>query len=265
MPGIHREHDPNYPDHRAGYGRGAVDLGIHAENSTHRASVCESCSRNLVSSLSTNGKVEPLQWASARAERAGIVDKVFVQKGQQVHSGDELISLDMSDATAQLATANAAIAAAQAEGQVLKQGGPQLQRTQITSDLASARANLQNAQKEYEALQRLVDKQAATRVELEVARQEVEQAQLQIDALDRRRSALVSDTELPVVRAKLEEAEGIRGPGAAKPRAERSAGAHGWNRDQFDLRLGSSCPAGPSRGRTGRRPAPCARTSRTTA
>ena len=193
----------------------------------------------VVSSLSTNGKVEPLQWASARAERAGIVDKVFVQKGQQVHSGDELISLDMSDATAQLATANAAIAAAQAEGQVLKQGGPQLQRTQITSDLASARANLQNAQKEYEALQRLVDKQAATRVELEVARQKVEQAQLQIDALDRRRSALVSNTELPVVRAKLEEAE------ASAALARRNLGQSVVQAPmdgivyQFDLRLGS--------------------------
>ena len=193
----------------------------------------------VVSSLSTNGKVEPIQWASARAERAGIVDKVLVQKGQYVHVGDELIALDMSEASSQLASANAAIAAAQAEGQVLKQGGPQLQRTQITSDLAAARATLQDAQKEYEALQRLVDKQAATKVELEAAREKQEQAQLQIDALEHKRSALVSSTELPVVKAKIEEAE------ASATLARRNLGQSVVQAPmdgvvyQFDLRVGS--------------------------
>ena len=193
----------------------------------------------IVSSLSTNGKVEPIQWASARAERQGIVDRVLVQKGQQVQAGEELIALDTTDATSQLAAANAQIAAAQAEGQVLKQGGPQLQRTQIASDLASTRATLQNAQKEYETLQRLVEKQAATRVELDAARQKLEQAQLQIQALEKRRASLVSSTEVPVVKAKLEQAE------AAADWARRNLGESAVRSPmdgtlyQFDLRVGS--------------------------
>jgi HlyD family secretion protein len=193
----------------------------------------------VVSSLSTNGKVEPIQWASARAERQGIVDKVLVQKGQQVHAGEALIVLDLSDASAQLAAAEASIATAQAQGQVLRQGGPQIQRTQIESDLASTRATLQSAQKEYEALQRLVEKQAATRVELDAARQRVEQAQLQIEALEKRRAALVSSTELPVVKAKIEEAE------AAAAVAKRNLGESVVQAPmdgivyQFDLRVGS--------------------------
>lgn len=193
----------------------------------------------VTSSLSTNGKVEPIQWESSRAERQGIVDKVFVEKGQRVRAGDDLIALDMSGASAQLAAANAAIAAAQAEGQVLKEGGPRIPRAQIAGDLASTRATLQNAQKEYETLQRLVDKQAATRVELDLARQKVEQAQLQIDALEKRRAALVSSTELPVVRAKLEEAE------ASAALARRNLGQSVVQAPmdgivyQFDLRVGS--------------------------
>lgn len=193
----------------------------------------------VVSSLSTNGKVEPIQWASARAERAGIVDKVFIQKGQQVRTGDELIALDMSDASSQLAAANAAIAAAQAEGQVLRQGGPQLQRTQIAADLAAARATLESAQKDYDALQRLVEKQAATRVELDAAHQKVEQAQLLIAALEHRRSALVAPTDVPVAKARLDEAEASaalarRNLGQSVVQSPMDGVAY-----QFDLRVGS--------------------------
>lgn len=193
----------------------------------------------VISSLSTNGKVEPIQWASARAERQGIVDKVYVQKGQQVHAGEDLIALDMSDASAQLAAADAAIAAAQAQGQVLKQGGPQIQRTEIAGELAAARATLQSAQKEYEILQRLVEKQAATRVELEAARQKVEQGQLQIDALEKKGTALVSSSDVPVAKARLEEAE------ASAALAKRNLGQSVLQAPmdgtvyQFDLRVGS--------------------------
>jgi HlyD family secretion protein len=193
----------------------------------------------VISSLSTNGKVEPIQWASARAERQGIVDKVYVQKGQQVHAGEDLIALDMSDASAQLAAADAAIAAAQAQGQVLKQGGPQIQRTEIAGELAAARATLQSAQKEYEILQRLVEKQAATRVELEAARQKVEQGQLQIDALEKKGTALVSSSDVPVAKARLEEAE------ASAALAKRNLGQSVVQAPmdgtvyQFDLRVGS--------------------------
>ncbi len=161
----------------------------------------------VVSSLSTNGKVEPIEWASARAERPGVVEKVFAQRGQVVQKGAQLIALDVSGATSELASANAAIASAQAQQQVLSQGGSQAERTQIENDLAAARVNLQNAQKEHDSLQRLVAKQVATRVELEAARQRVEQAQLQIQALDRRRNALVAPTDVPVVRARLNQAE----------------------------------------------------------
>jgi HlyD family secretion protein len=167
------------------------------------------------------------------------VDKVYVQKGQQVHAGEDLIALDMSDASAQLAAADAAIAAAQAQGQVLKQGGPQIQRTEIAGELAAARATLQSAQKEYEILQRLVEKQAATRVELEAARQKVEQGQLQIDALEKRRTALVSSSDVPVAKARLEEAE------ASAALAKRNLGQSVLQAPmdgtvyQFDLRVGS--------------------------
>ena len=161
----------------------------------------------IVSTLTTNGKVEPVQWASARAERAGVIQKVFVQRGQEVARGAALVQLDVTAAGSQLAAADAQIAQAQAQEQVVRQGGPKLNRTQIEGELAAAQVDLHNAQRDYDSIQRLVAKQAAPRHELESLRQRVEQAQLQIQALQQRRAALVSPADLPVAKAKVNEAE----------------------------------------------------------
>ena len=164
---------------------------------------------------------------------------MFAQRGQLVQKNAELIALDVSGATSELAAANAAIASAQAQQQVLSQGGSQAERTQIENDLAAARVNLQNARKEHDSLQRLVAKQVATRVELEAARQRVEQAQLQIQALERRRSALVAPTDVPVARARLNQAESAaalarRGISQMIVRAPMTGMLY-----QFDMRVGS--------------------------
>ena len=193
----------------------------------------------IVSTLTTNGKVEPVQWASARAERAGVIQKVFVQRGQEVAKGAALVQLDVTAAGSQLASADAQIAQAQAQEQLVRQGGPQLNRTQIEGELAAAQVDLHNAQRDYDAIQRLVAKQAAPRHELESLRQRVEQAQLQIQALQQRRAALVSPADLPVAKAKVNEAQSSadyarRNLAQSVIRAPIPGTVY-----QFDLRLGA--------------------------
>ena len=193
----------------------------------------------IVSSLNTNGKVEPIEWASARAERAGVVQKVFVQRGQQVSRGAALVQLDTTAAGSQLAAANAQIAQARAQEQTIQQGGPRQSRTQIESEIAAAKVNLRNSQRELDAVQRLVSKQAAPRQELESLRQRIEQVQLQIRGLEERRAALVAPTDLPVAKAKLNEAESSaeyarRTLAQSVIRAPIAGTVY-----QFDLRLGA--------------------------
>ena len=193
----------------------------------------------ITSALTTNGKVEPIEWASARAERSGVIQKIFAQRGQEVAKGAALVQLDVTAAGSQLAAADAQIAQAQAQEQVIRQGGPQSNRTQIETELAAAQVNLRNAQRDYTAVQRLVDKQAAPRQELESLRQRVEQAQLQIQALQQRRAVLVAPTDLPVARAKLNEAQSSaeyarRTVAQSVIRAPISGTVY-----QFDLRLGA--------------------------
>src|SRR3984885_14940031 len=123
----------------------------------------------LISSLSTNGKVEPIEWMPVRSERAGLLTRVYISRGQQVAKDQPLVELDTRVAGADLAKAQAAIQEAKAQEQVLTQGGRVGERQQIDSDLARARLDLGVAQKNYQALDRLVAKQAATRQELDTA------------------------------------------------------------------------------------------------
>src|SRR5947209_12559958 len=77
----------------------------------------------IESTVSTNGKVEPAQWAAARAETAGTVRTVSVQRGQTVSEGQPLAMLDTAGAESELAAASARQQEAQAEATTLGQGG----------------------------------------------------------------------------------------------------------------------------------------------
>jgi len=162
---------------------------------------------NIVSMLGTNGKVEPIEWLPARAERAGVVTRVFVAKGQQVRKNSPLVELDTRVAIAELSKAEAAIREAQTQEQVLNQGGRISERQQVEADLARARLDLNVARKQYQALERLVAKQAATRAELDAARQLVDQLDLRIKALEEHKAALVTAPDKEIAKAKVQEAE----------------------------------------------------------
>ena len=62
---------------------------------------------NLVSSISSNGKVEPIAPYVMRAQLDTFVEKVSVHEGQAVKKGQLLLELDVKDAAARLAEAKA--------------------------------------------------------------------------------------------------------------------------------------------------------------
>lgn len=161
----------------------------------------------IISMLSTNGTVEPAEWMPARAERAGVVTRVLVARGQQVRKGQPLVELDTRVAQAELSKAQAAIQQARSEEQVLDQGGRISERQQVDADLERAHLDYDAAQKQVQALDRLVAKQAATRVELDTAKQQAEQLRLRIQALDAHKSALVTGSDKEIAKSKLQEAQ----------------------------------------------------------
>jgi HlyD family secretion protein len=172
-----------------------------------QVSFAKATRETLVSSLNTNGKVEPIQWMPVRSERAGVITRTFVSRGQLVRKGDPLVELDTRVASADVSKAQAAIQEAQAQERVLTDGGRVAERQQIEADLARVRLDLGAAQKNYQALERLVAKQAATVQELDSARQLVDQLQLRIQALEKNKAALVTGTDKDIAKARLQQAQ----------------------------------------------------------
>jgi len=161
----------------------------------------------LISSLSTNGKVEPIEWMPVRSERSGVITRVLVSRGQQVTKDQPLVELDTRVASADLSKAQAAIQEAKAQQRVFTQGGRVAERQEIDSNLARAHLDLEAARKSYQALDRLVAKQAATRQELDAARQLVDQLQLRIQSLEASKGAIVTGTDKDIAKARLQEAQ----------------------------------------------------------
>ncbi len=163
--------------------------------------------QTLVSTISTNGKVEPLEWSSARAAVAGAVDKLYVERGQSVHAGDPLVSLDTSGAEAAVAEASAKVTEARAQVQLLDAGGHPSELADIDSKLDRARLDIDTARRDYEALNRLLAKQAATSKEVADAAARVNQLHIDIQSLEQRRRNLVGPSDRTLAQAKLREAE----------------------------------------------------------
>jgi HlyD family secretion protein len=161
----------------------------------------------LVSNLVTNGKVEPLEWVEVRAEQGGIVEKVLIEAGQPVARGVALAQLDADTARTELTAAEARVMQARAELEVLQRGGRSAELAEIDSALSRARLDAEVAGKDVESLRRLVEKQAATRQDLDQAAQRLERAKAEIESLVRKRAALVSDTDRAAAEARIREAE----------------------------------------------------------
>jgi HlyD family secretion protein len=206
----------------------------------------------MVSTLPTNGKVEPIEWMPVRAERTGVVTRVLVSRGQQVIKNDPLVELDTRIASAEVSRAQAAIQEAKTQQQVLEQGGRIAERQQAEADLARTRLDLAAAQKNYQALERLVGKQAATRQELDSARQTVDQLQLRIQSLEEHKTGLVTGTDKEIARAKLQQAESA----AVIARANLDLSSIRAPMDgtvyDFDLKQGSFVNAGDPVAKVGR-------------
>src|SRR5216684_5460390 len=121
---------------------------------------------NLVSSISSNGKVEPIAPYVMRAQLDTFVDRVRATEGQSVKKGQVILELDVKDAAARLSEAKGKLLKAQDDLRAAKAGGRADEAARVAGDLAKMQAERDRLQKNHEGLQRLIEKQAATRDEL---------------------------------------------------------------------------------------------------
>jgi HlyD family secretion protein len=137
--------------------------------------------QNIMSSITGNGKVEPISPYIVRALSDTMVEKVYPTEGQQVKKGQLLMTLDVKEAAAQLAAAKRKLLSAQEDLRVAQAGGKSDAAAQVASDLAKAQADRDRLQREHDALERLIARGAATKDELAVNELALTKARADVD------------------------------------------------------------------------------------
>ena len=122
--------------------------------------------QNIVSSITSNGKVEPIAPFSIRAQLDTFVEKVNVSEGQNVKKGQLLLELNVKDAAAQLANAKSTLLRAQDDLRAARAGGRTDEAARVAGDLAKAISSRDGLQQHHESLKRLLAEGAATKDEL---------------------------------------------------------------------------------------------------
>jgi HlyD family secretion protein len=143
-----------------------VLVGLSGRKPVPKISAVTPMRENLVSSISSNGKVEPISPYVMRAQLDTFVEKVRATEGQTINKGRVILELDVKDAAAKLSEAKGKLLRAQDDLRAAKAGGRTDDAARVAGDLAKAQAERDRLQKNDEVLQRLIKQQAATQDEL---------------------------------------------------------------------------------------------------
>jgi HlyD family secretion protein len=198
----------------------------------------------IISAVSTNGKVEPIDWAPARAERSGPVVAILIERGKHVEQDSALVEIDASEAKADLASAEARIEQAHADLAVLEKGGRATDLADISSGIEKARLDLDTAQNDFDSFTRLLAKGAATKQDVALAKQRVENAQLQIRSWEQKRTSLVAAPDKSAAMARLHDAESAAQLAQQRIKQSVVRAPISGTVYQFDLKRGAYLTAG---------------------
>ena len=193
----------------------------------------------IESTVSTNGKVEPAEWAAARAETSGVVRLISVQRGQAVRAGQTLITLDTTAAQSDLAGALAKQQEAQAENATVGQGGKAATIASLNDSIKSAQAAVEIASRNYESLQKLLTEQAATKLQVQDAKDALDRAKLQLAAFQNQRRSLVTSSDRSVAQARLHDAQAAVALAQHKVALGEVRAPMTGTVYQFDLKIGA--------------------------
>ena len=179
-------------------------LGLSGRKPVPKISAVSPVRENLVASISSNGKVEPIAPYVVRAQLDTFVEKVHVNEGQQVKKGQLLLELDVKGASAGLAETRAKLLQAQDDLRAAKAGGRADAAAKVAGDLAKAQAERDRLQKNRDALVRLVAEQAATREDVAANDLALTNAQAEVARLTAAKQEFDRSVKLETDRAALQ-------------------------------------------------------------
>ncbi len=161
----------------------------------------------ITASISTNGKIEPISNFEAHAPAATTVARLEVQQGDWVKAGQLLLQLQDADARAQAARAEAQLRGAQADMNAVSQGGTQEEVLNTRNALIKAQSDRDAAERNLQAMQRLLQAGAASQAEVDAARNQLKIADANVQLLQQKLKDRYSSAEVGHVQAQQAEAK----------------------------------------------------------
>jgi HlyD family secretion protein len=159
---------------------------------------------DIVASLASNGKVEPISPYVMRAQLDTFIESIRVQEGQAVKRGQLLLELNVKDAAAQLAEARSKLLRAEDDLSSAKSGGRSDQAAQASGLLATAIAQRDRLQRNHDTLARLISQQAATKDELAANDLDLAKAQSEVTRLSAAKQEFDRGVKLDANRSALQ-------------------------------------------------------------
>lgn len=160
----------------------------------------------IVSTISTNGKMEPTDNFQSRTLGPALVSSVAVKEGDHVKKGQLLITLDEAEARSQLAHSVAQLRAAEADMASIRKGGTQEEVLTNQSNLSKAKTELDAAERNLTALKKLKETGAASAGEVEEAQNRLTRAQAELNLLQQKTTQRYSHPEIARTQAQVDDA-----------------------------------------------------------
>jgi HlyD family secretion protein len=161
----------------------------------------------LASTISTNGRVEPVVNYEVHSPISATVKAVYVQPGDEVPAGKLLLVLDDVNARARVASAESGVKSAQAALDTVLNNGTLEQRQMAAADVARNRIDRDQAQRDLDALIKLNATGAASLSEVAAARQRLASATASLNASEESTRSRYAPADLARARAALADAE----------------------------------------------------------
>jgi HlyD family secretion protein len=169
--------------------------------------VAESQVQDLIKISSTNGRVEPQHIFEAHAPEATTVKDVYVHVGEQVRTGQLLVALDDTNARARLAAADAALKTAEAGYQSVQGGGSHQEQIALSSNIAKAQIDRDQAARSLDIIKNLEAKGAASPSEEALAQTRLQIATASLQSLEEQKSKPYAAVDLTRAHSTVAEAQ----------------------------------------------------------
>jgi HlyD family secretion protein len=159
---------------------------------------------NVIASISSNGKVEPISPFVVRAQLDTFIEKISAVEGQTTKKGQLLLQLNVKDAAAQLADTRSKLLRAEDDLRAAQAGGRSDEAARTEGQLAAAIALRDRLQRSHDSLERLIAQQAATKDELAINDLDLAKADAQVKQLTAAKQEFTHGVKLDASRTSLQ-------------------------------------------------------------